>query len=434
MRLIHRAAVAAVLALIGGPSVWADSSHGPITADQAVREALTANVDLAAARLAIDVARGQLLQAGRLDNPEARVSLADDFAFNAEGERVVSGGFSQRFPITARLAREKDVARVDVAIAEAEVRDFVRGLVADVQRAFYATLAFDERIAVDTELIATVRHVEETTARRLELAEASAAEVSLLRIERLRLEQDVQRLSREREVSAVLLARLLGRSSSAVPQPAGDLDPGDVPVSKDATAPIADFSKRPDLDAARAEIERAEANRALVRTQVWEDWSAGVGVESGRDVFEAPIGTTRDTLLSLDVSVPLPLWNRQQGRIASTEAQLLRARRARDGLALRVEEEIRAAEARIRILRASVDTYEREILPEATRTRASFEDGYRQGLIGVAELLQAQRQYNETRSARVELLGELRQAAIEFDAARGTTPFANEFELDGGTR
>lgn len=433
MRLIHRATVAVALALTGGPSAWADPPNGAFTAEQAVHEAIAANVDLAAARLAIDVARGDLLQSGRLDNPEIRASLSDDFAFKAEGERIVSGGLSQRFPITARLAREKDVARGDIAVAEAEVRDFVRGLVADVQQAFYAMRALDERITVAAELIAIVRHVEETTARRLEQAEASAAEVSLLRIERLRLEQDVLRLSREREVSAVLLARLLGRSTPGVLQPTGDLDPGDVRVSADATAPLADFSKRPDLEAARARIERAEADRALARTQVWQDWSVGLGFDRDRSVFEAPIGTKRDSFLSLDVTVPLPLWNRQQGRIASSEAQLQRARHERDALRLRAVEQIRAAGARIRTLRASVDAYEHEILPEATRTRATFEDGYRQGLIGIAELLQAQRQYNETRSARVELVGELRQAAIELEAATGTSPFLDEFQLDGGT-
>lgn len=432
MHRIH-VTLAVTLAFLGAAPAWADPSNDTITADQAVREALAANVDLAVARLAIDVARGELLQAGRLDNPEIGASVADDFAFKAEGERAVSAGLSQRFPITARLARERAVARADVAIAEAEVRDFVRGLVADVERAFYAVRALDERIAVGEDLVATVRHVEETTARRVAVAEASSAEVSLLRIERLGLEQGLQRLSREREVSAILLGRLLGRSASGVLQPAGDLDPGDVPVAADSIAPIADYSKRPDLEAARAQIARAEANRALVRSQVWEDWTVGLGVERDRGVFEAPIGIKRDSFLAVDVTVPIPFWNRQQGRIAASEAQFLRARRGRDGLTLRVEEEIRAAEARIRTLRVSVDTYQRDILPEASRTRATFEEGYRQGLIDVAELLQAQRQYNEARSARVELLGELRQAVIDLEAASATSPHLDDFRLDGGT-
>lgn len=433
MRPILRAPMVVALVLFAGATALAESTSSLITVDAAVSEALAANLELQAARLAIDVARGELLQAGRLDNPEVGAVLADDFAFNSEGERSFSLGFAQRFPITARLAREKDVARGDVTIAEAEVREFARGLIAEVQRAFFSVRALDERSTVDAALIESVRRVEDATARRLTVAEASPAELSLLRIERLRLEQDVLRLTREREVAIALLARLLGRPSLEGLQPTGDLGPGSASLSAGSRGPIADHAQRPDLDAARAGIERAEATRALARAQVWEDWTVGVGVEHDRSVFAAPIGNKRDSLLSLDVAVPLPLWNRQEGRIAAAEAEIRQAQRAHEGLELRIEEEIRAAEARVRALRTSVDTYAREILPEATRTRATFERGYQQGLIGIGDLLQAQRQYNESRASYVELVGELRQAAIDLEAATAASPHLNAFRLDGET-
>lgn len=433
MRPILRASVAAVLAFLAGATAWAESTSSLITVDTAVSEALAANLDLQAARLAIDVARGELLQAGRLDNPELGAGLVDDFAFKSEGERGFSLGFAQRFPITARLTREKEVARGDLAIAEAEVRDFARGLIAEGQRAFFSVRALDERIAVGAALIESVRHVEDATARRLAVAEASPAELSLLRIERLRLEQEVLRFTREREVALALLARLLGRSSPERLQPSGDLDPGSVSLSKAPGASRADHARRPDLEAARAGIERAEASRALARARVWEDWTVGVGFEHERSVFAAPIGKQRDSLLALDVAVPLPLWNRQEGRIAVADAERRRAQRAREGLQLRIEEEIRAAEARTRTLRTSVDAYAQEILPEATRTQATFERGYQQGLVGIADLLQAQRQHNEARARYVELVGELRQAAIDLEAATAASPHLNEFRLDGET-
>lgn len=422
------AAVAAALAFGASSPARSQTSSDLLTADDAVREALAANRDLQAARFSIDVARGGLLQAGRLENPELEMAYADDFAFNAEGERFGSVGFAQSFPVTARLAREKGVASKDVVIAKAEVRDFVRNLVAEVQSAFYSVRALDEQLGVNGELVASVRKVEDATARRVEAAEASPAEVGLLRIERLRLEQDAQRLIREREVAAAALARLLGRETPVGLTPVGELDPGSL------SSPQAnDSGRRPDLEAAHQQIERADADRALARTEVWEDWTVGLGYEQERSVFDDPIGTKRDSYLSLGLTVPLPLWNRQQGRIAAAEAELRRTRRSRDGLVLRIEEEIRAAEASVRRLRSSVDAYTEEILPEATRTRDLFERGYRQGLMGIAELLQAQRQYNESRALYFELLGSLRQAAIELEAARGTSPFLNEPRSPGGT-
>ena len=429
MRPILCAAVAAALAFGASGPARSETSSDSLTAEEAVREALAANRDLQAARFSIDVARGGLLQAGRLENPELELGYVDDFAFKSEGERVGSLGLAQSFPVTARLAREKDVAGKDVAIAEAEVRDFVRNLVAEVQSAFYSVRALDEQLGVNRQLVASVREVEDATARRLEAAEVSPAEVSVLRIERLRLEQDAQRLIRERDVTAAALARLLGRETPAGMRPVGELDPGRLSSPPGTN----DLGGRPDLEAARQGIERADADRALARAEVWEDWTVGLGYERERAVFDAPIGIKRDSFLSLGIAVPIPLFNRQQGRIAAAEAELRRSRRSRDALVLRIEEEVRAAEARFRTLRSSVDAYAQEILPEATRSQELFERGYRRGLVGIAELLQAQRQYIESRAFYFELLGDLRQAAVELEAATGTSPHLNDLRSPGGS-
>jgi len=425
---IFRAAPLAALVFAVSTSAISQNSSGPLTADEAVREALAANRDLQAARFSIDVARGDLLQAGRLENPELELGFADDFAFNSEGERSGSVNFSQRLPVTARLARQKDVASKDVAIARAEIRDFIRNLIAEVESVFYVVRTRDEQLAVNRRLVASVRAVEDVTARRVDAAEASPADVGLLRIERMRLEQDAQRFIRQREIAKATLARLLGVEELSGRTLIGELDPGQASPS----ALSGPASLRPDLEAARRGVERADADRALARAEIWEDWTVGLGYEGERQVFDSPIGTKKDSFLSFGVSVPRPVWNRQQGRIAAAEAERRQRGRSRDALMLRIAEQIRAAEARVRTLRSSVDAYSNEILPEATRTQELFERGYRQGLMGIAELLQAQRQFNESRAYYIELQGDLRQAAIALEAATGSSPHLNEELSPGG--
>jgi len=431
-RFFCAALVAASTLGAAGPA-WSQTSSQALTAEDAVREALAGNRDLLTASASIDRARGALQAAGRLENPEFELGLSDDFAFAADGERSTSLGFAQRFPVTARLRHEKEVARSELERAEAEVRDFVRDLVAEVERAFYRVRAHDERLAVARELIASVGAVEQSTARRLRSAEASAAELGLLRIERLRLEQESAQIERDRVEANARLVRLLGRSESVRLRPEGALDPGPsaLPVEAATALPVA--SSRPDLEAARHGIERAQAERALARSRVWEDWTLGFGYQRERGVFEpTPIGVKRDSFLTLDLTIPLPLWNRREGEIAVAEAELRRSKRAREALVLRIQEEIRAAAARVRSLRASVDAYRSRIIPEATRARDLFERGYRQGLVGVAELLQAQRQYSEGRRRNIELLGELRQATIDLEVALGSNPHLNDPRGQGG--
>jgi len=419
----------AALVLWAAVPASSQQESGTLTAEEAVREALAANRELQAARFALDGARGRVLQAGRLQNPELVLRYADDFAFMAEGERNGSVGFAQSFPVTARLAREKDVARSELAIAEAELVDFARRLVALVQRAFYAIRALDEQTAVTRQLIASVREVEDATARRVAVAEASPADVSLLRIERLRLEQRAQQLLRDREVTAAALLRLLGRQQDSLERPVGDLDPG-----RESSPSGPEIPDRPDLERARRQIERARSARALARASVWEDWTLGLEYERERQVFDAPVGVKRDSFLRFGIDVPIPLWNRQQGRIASAQAELLRAQRRREAVEIAIQEEIRRARARFRTLRSSVDAYARQLLPEATRARDLFERGYRRGLVGIAELLQAERQYSDSRSVHLELLGDLRQAAIELEAARGSSPHLKELWIRGGAK
>ncbi len=434
MRLLSSAALAAALIFGASAPASSETSSRAFSADDAVREAIAGNRDLQAARATIDVARGLRLQAGRLENPELEVAYADDFAFESAGERAASVGLAQRFPVTARLAREKDVASQGVAIAEAEVHDFVRRLIADVESAFYRVRTLDEQRVVNRQLTASVLEVEQATEGRFAAAEASAAEVGLLRIERLRLEQEGQRLKRDREIAAGSLARLMGRNPRDPLTPVGEIDPGPILLAAPPDSTTTASSARPDLDAASKQIERADADRRLAQAEAWEDWTVGFGYEFDRQVFDGPVATEEDSLLRFGLRVPLPLWNRQQGRVAAAAAELRRSRRSREALVLRIEEEVRAAESRVRTLRESVDAYIHQILPEATRTQALLERGYRQGLVGIAALLQAQRQYNESRAFYLDLLGDLRQAHIALEVAAGTSPYLNDPRVRGGSR
>ena len=76
LRLFGSIQVSAAILLVAAAPSFSASVEGTreLSADQAVREALASNRDLQVAQLAIDIARGRLLQAGRLSNPEIELS------------------------------------------------------------------------------------------------------------------------------------------------------------------------------------------------------------------------------------------------------------------------------------------------------------------------------------------------------------------------
>jgi cobalt-zinc-cadmium efflux system outer membrane protein len=128
----------------------------PLDAEDLVREAVLRNHDLKAARAQVEAALGRLKQAGLWPNPRLDLSNETDRPFANQGEYSQSIGFSQDFPISGRLGRAEDVARVDVARALAEVNEAERKLMGDVAAAFYNVAVIDQKQLIRDRLIAAL--------------------------------------------------------------------------------------------------------------------------------------------------------------------------------------------------------------------------------------------------------------------------------------
>ena len=398
-----------------------------LTARSAAAEALRASPDLVAAYSAIDAARGRLLQAGLWPNPALALTGRSDFAFRNEGERALGVDLAQRFPIAGRLARAQDVARVDVALALAEARDYERVLIGDVQRTVYGLIALDEAIASRESVIRTAVQLVHAATRRRRAAEVSDADVNLLEIELARFEQEKRRLELDRSIAAVRLNQLLNRPADSPALIVGTLDESAFDASQAREDLTKASARRPDLEGLRLESDRARANARLARAESWEDWTVGAGYENDRQVFRNepsidPIGVKQDEFLGLALNVPLPLWNRNQGRVAEAHAN---ERRARAQLAAReraVEAEIEVARGRAAELSRIAREYHDSLLPRSRQNVELLEQGYRQGLVTITTLVQAEQQLADTGLRHAQTLGELRQAEVDLETAAAASP------------
>ena len=418
-------AVVVVGALPVGSS--AQSPAEPLTVRTAAEEALQANPDLRAAYEAIEVARGHLLQAGLRPNPELNIAGRDDFIFRDEGERSFDVGFAQRFPIAGRLGRARDLARVDVAIAMAEVRDFERTLIGDVQRSVIKLLSLERAIAEQSHVIDAARTLARASSARFRVAEVSEADVNLLEIELTRFEQERRLLELDRQTEAMRLNRLLNRAPETPVEVSGDLD---IPfLESGSTRQLIEVGlrRRPDLQRLRLERDRSSAEVRLARAEAWEDWAIGIDYSAERSVFRDepsidPIGVKRDSFLGLGITVPLPLFNRNQGRIAAARADGRGAAARLVGLERTVETEVGTALRRLEELTRVAAEYRERIVPSATRNVTLLEKGYRQGLLSVTALVQGEQQYAAVALRYARILGDLRQAEVDLETATAANP------------
>lgn len=404
------------IALLGSVSLAANAAG--LTLEEVVGIAIRDNKDLQAARYAVEAARARLLQAGLLPNPRLDLSGKSDFIFNNEGEYTANVGLSQQFPIAGRIARQKDVAQADVALALAEINEAERKLAGDVAANFYRILALDRQIEVRDRLIGIDQKLAEATRNRFRAAEVSELDVNTAQLELQRLTQERALLLSQRATQLAQLNQFLGQPA-AQPLVLDDTLPTVEPLPSLMEAQQRALALRPDMRFALLTADRARADQALARAQRWEDWTAGVGVEQGRLAIQGVPPQDRGRALGLTLSIPLPLLNKNQGRVAEAAAAGAQAAVRIEALKLSIGNEVATAYAEAERLRTAAQQYQQDILPVSDRNVRLAQQGYDQGLVSILEVIQAQRQQSDMNISYLNVLDQYLQALVKLRLAAG---------------
>ncbi len=401
---------ALLVAALPGPRV-----ARALTLDAAAALALRNNLDLKAAYFEVEKARGRLLQAGLWPNPALEIAGETDRTFQNEGERKFSIGISQAFPLTSRLASARAVGRVEVAQAIAEIRNRERLLLGEMQRLFVQVLAGAEQIAARRDLLRTTDELVTLSRQRFAAAQVSEVDVNLATIERQRLQQEIGLLEADRQANLLLLRQKLGLAPRAPLMLEGSLQ--SVAYSLSASADVSRaLLLRPDIRVAELGAERARAEARLARVEAWGDPTIGVSVDHSRRTDE-PIGLKTDQTLGLKLAFPLPLFNRNQGKIYEQRAaeQLALGQVAAQRLAVRTESAI--ATERAGRLGAALASYERSVLPLISQNTALLQQGYGEGKVDFTQILQSQNQRATLRVASVDLARDRALALVDLQTA-----------------
>ena len=387
-----------VLTLAASLPAFAES----FTVEAAVRHALSNNADLAAARLGVDEARGRLAQSGLRPNP----TLDGEFKPNVRGrEGSLSLGFTQKFPLASRLHLEKAVSRGHLAVAESEVREAERRLSLEVRSAAIHLAALDALGALRELQTRNGRELAAASATSAAIGEASSLDSAQFELETSQLALHRVQTESARDELASQLRLLLGLPPEG---PLGIAEP--LTTTHTPAASIGNLEQRPDLIAAKARHEAANQAVELARVGRWEDVSVGLFGEVARTRDE-PLGIETEGLIGLRVSLPLPLWNKNSGRIAEASATALRAEKETDALARRIRSETAVALAQMQAATALAKALGDDLLPKARLIEERLQRLHAGGQSPVSDLLRA-------RERRLQLEASLIEARRDFHLAR----------------
>jgi cobalt-zinc-cadmium efflux system outer membrane protein len=379
-----------------------------LTLDSLANRIHRQNPDLAAARVRIQEALGRVKQAGRLANPELQFSAEHNNSFN---EGRVELGFSQRFPVTDRLRREKSLSLTNVTIAETEVLEFERQLVAQARTALFEVLAIRERrsllkaqVKLNDELVETIR---QAAAR----GEGSLLEAGQAGIESARVAAELRQLDAREAGLVGSLKPLLGMVPDQGLVVTGKLPPMIIPPEIGTLA-------RPDLQTAKLEIGAAAQSVELEKSRRFGDVEAGVFTAAER-TEDVPIGRKSEGLLGFQLKIPLPWWNKNEGGIEEAEALHQRRQLEHRALARNINLEVEAARAEMREWAALAGDITNRLLPLADKQAADTESAWRNGQAEFQAVLRARDQRLELAATRIDALREYHLASARHQAAIG---------------
>jgi outer membrane protein, heavy metal efflux system len=385
------------------------SAQTPLTLADLEQRALAQNPAIAQAAAQIDAAKGRAMQAGALPNPT--IGYTGD---EINGGAITRGGehgvfIEQTIPLGGKLARGREMFTREAATAQAMTQTERQRVLAAVRRAYRAALIADRRVSVREQLAKLATEAVQISAQLFNTGvadkpdtlnaeiEAQAAQLAVIEAQNMRV-----RVWRE-------LGALVG--DPLTPRPiAGSADDPLPDLTQDAT--LARILKdSPELEAARRDIQRADAAVSRAKREAAPDLVLRAGPKYNRELLEPdlkPVGWEA----AFEVGVTVPLFNRNQGGIAAARADLARSKATVQQTAVLATTRVASAFAQYDTARRSVETYRREILPRAEEAYTLSRRSYEQMALAYPAVLTAQRTLVRSQDAYLDALDRAWDAAI----------------------
>jgi cobalt-zinc-cadmium efflux system outer membrane protein len=407
-----------VLALAACPAgVMAQAGARALTLPEALAAAEEGSPVLRRARAALSAAEGESRGASALlhNNPELNLERARRKATDAEGLGIryqeSAIGLSQPLEIGGQQGHRREAARHSLAAAQAEILDAQVRVRAEVEMAFAQVLLLQRRLASEEQNARLAEDAAAAVGKRVSAGEDSKLDGNLSSVEAERGRNHVATLREQLLEARASLASLLQLPASDFPEVAGELP--DRISGYRLEELVAQAAERPQLRALGEREAAAQSRLQLERASVIPNLT--VGLASAR---EGP-AEARERATILSISVPLPLFNRNQAGIgrALTErdqAQIERQAATRNGEAV-----IRELWQRLVSLEARLARLGNAVLPRLDENLGLSTKAYRAGEIGILQLVLVNRQALDARRDYLDALADFTRARIALEQTAG---------------
>lgn len=379
------------------------------------------NTTLMAAKLNIDELKAQEITAHLRPNPA--------FTLTADGTQISpSHGVWQPFagtfisPSVSYLFERRnkrnlrfEAAKEGTAIGAAQATDSERTLLFNLRSAFVSILQARAVVKVSQDNISYYDSILKISRDRYEAGDIAQIDLDRLELQRLQYESDLQTaLVNLRTAKINLLALLDDRR----PVDSYDVD-GNFDFSEDLLL-LDDYRKdaldaRPDLRAAVLTVTQAQTNYQLAEADGSTDPTIGVWFTHNGS-FNNPDALNT---LGVSVSIPLRIFDKNQGEKLRTKIDINRSEKLRQGTETQVYSDVDTAYATVASNIALLKPYKQKYLAQAVRVRDTVQFSYQHGGAALIDFLNAENDYRTVQLSYVNLVGAYMTAAAQLNQAVG---------------
>ena len=367
--------------------------------------ALNANPEIAVALREREAIDGIKTQAALRPNPSISTMVQDTRSATRETTLQVN----QEFELGNKRDARMEVAESFYSKAEAELDNRKADIHASVIAAFYSVLAAQERVSLAKTSLEVSNLALDAASKRVKAGKSSPVEETKSKIAessvRIELNQAVSQLNSSRK----RLTALWGN-----PLPVFERAEGDVRQVPDTQA-LSELSvmleDSPAIKIAKIEINAREAVTKVERSKSTPNITLSAGIVNNQDIGH------NQALLGL--SVPIPLFDRNQGNVQEAVSRKYKAEDELVSLKNQLELNLASQYERLNAARQASESLRTEILPGAQSAFDAANKGFSAGKFNFLDVLDAQRTLVQAKSQYIEALLEAHLAVAEIERILG---------------
>jgi len=359
-----------------------------MTLEELQQMALQNNPTFAQSAANIQAAEGRKKQSGLYPNPTV----------GYQGEQIRGGSFhggeqgffvQQDIVLSGRLGLNRTISDQELKQAETEADEQKVRVVTNVRMSYVQALAAQQTLELRQHLSKLADDAVQTSHQLANVGQADAPEVLESEVEAQQAELAVTMAEQNQQRIWKALAAVVGNPRLPLMRLEGKLE-DTVPVNADELVEKI-VNESPAVRIAELGVKRADATLARARRESIPDLQIRAGMQQNGELLSEPNGKPVGLQGFADVGVRIPIFNRNQGNVATARADLERAKREVERVKLVLRERAASVVQNYAFSQTAVDRYKNQMIPRAQKAYEMYAKKYQEMASAYPQVLIAQR-------------------------------------------